>query len=260
MESIVKVRVDDYCGSIILNRPQRRNALTRGLIADLQQAFKDLHQERKVRAVILTGSGNSFCAGLDLHELHETAEGEEPEKQWHHDAVAYRDLIQIMLHFPKPIIAAVNGPVLGAGAGVMLAADVVVAADSAEFAIPAPRRGVVAGMVAPLLAFRIGAGPTANIMLTSRAVDSEEALRLGLFHELVHVDMTWVRAQQLAADTARASHEAVSLTKRMINETIGENLMTLLTTGAAVTATSKTTEAAREGIRAFVEKRDPQWP
>ncbi len=260
MKPILKVRVDGHSGSIILNRPHRRNALSRGLIADIRQAFSDLHQERKVRAVILTGSGTAFCAGLDLHEMHETANSGRAEPQWHEDAVAYCELVKAMLQFPKPIICSVNGPAIGGGAGLMLASDIVVAAKSATMAIPGPRRGVVAGMVAPLLVFRIGGGQAANILLTSKTIDSHEGARLGVFHEIVEDDLTWVRAQEVATVVASGAHEATALTKRMINETIGEPLSTMLSTGAAVTATSKTTEAAQEGMRAFVEKRPPNWP
>ena len=78
--------------------------------------------------------------------------------QWHHDSVAYRDLIETMLRFPKPLIAAVGGPAMAGGAGLALACDLVLAAESASFGLPEPRRGLVAGMVAPLLAFRIGVG------------------------------------------------------------------------------------------------------
>src|SRR6185369_1129762 len=96
--------------TIILSRPDKRNALTRPMLEDLAQAFDDLHQERKVRAVILTGAGTAFCAGMDLAEMQATAQQPDALQMWHNDAVQYRELIDRMLQFPKPIIAAVNGP------------------------------------------------------------------------------------------------------------------------------------------------------
>ncbi len=262
-ESILKVRVDAPSGTIVLNRPNRRNALSRELIADIRQALMDLHQEKKVRAVILTGSAHVFCAGLDLHEIHATRTHRPEEEQlriWQEDALAYRDLLREMLEYPKPIISAVNGPAMGGGAGLVLASDLVVAARSAEFGVPGPQRGLVAGAVAALFAFRTGGGWAANVMLSSRTVGADEAHRIGVFHELVENDMTWVRAQQLATDASRGAFQAIAMTKRMINESAGEPLGTLLATGAAMTASSQTTEAAAEGIVAFVEKREPQWP
>jgi methylglutaconyl-CoA hydratase len=246
-------------GTIVLNRPDKRNALSRQMLTDLAQAFDDLHQERKVRAVILTGAGSAFCAGMDLGEMQQTSQQPDALAQWHNDAVQYRELIEKMLHFPKPIIAAVNGPVVAGGAGLMLASDVVIAAEEARFGLPEPRRGIVAGTVAPLLAFRIGASHAANLLLTSRMIAAAEAYRIGLIHEIVKSDLVWARGQEIAVEIAKSAPEAIQLTKRLLNETIGEHLGTLLSAGAADSATARTTEAAREGLAAFLEKREPKW-
>ncbi len=244
----------------MLNRPDKRNALSRQVLQDLAQAFSDLHQEKKVRAVILTGSGTSFCAGMDLHEIHATSRSDDPQPQWFADAQQYRKLLEQMLQFPKPIIASVNGPALGGGAGLLLASDIVIASKTATFGIPAPYRGVVAGMVAPLLNFRVGGGMAAHLLLTGKTIEADEAARLNIFQELVDDELVWARANDIAAEFANTSHEAVTLTKRVLYETIGENLPTLLAAGAAADATSKTTEAATEGVTAFIEKREPNWP
>jgi enoyl-CoA hydratase/carnithine racemase len=114
-------------------------------------------------------------------------------------------------------------------------------------------------MVAPLLAFRVGAGAAANLLLTARLADAQESLRLGLFHELTANDLLWARAHALAEECAQSAPESLQLTKRMLNETIGERLSTLLSAGAAASATARTTEAAEEGLAAFVEKREPKW-
>ena len=174
--------------------------------------------------------------------------------------VQYKELLEQMLLFPKPIIAAVNGPAVAGGAGLVLAADIVVAAPDAKFGLPEPRRGLVAGLVAPLLTFRIGAGPAANLLLTARLAEADEAYRLGIYHELTAHAMLWARAHQLAMECAKSAPESLQLTKRMLNETIGELLGTLLAAGAAASATARTTEAASEGLAAFLEKRNPKWP
>ena len=258
---MIKVRTDGHSGTIVMDRLDRRNALSRKMLGDLRQAFNDLHQEKKVRAVILTGTDACFCAGMDLHEMYATSLDElASQQQWHADAMAYRSLLEQMLRFPKPIISAINGPAIGGGAGLTCASDIVIAGNSATFGVPATKRGLVAGMVIPLITFRIGAGPTSNLMLSAKTIDSHECHRLNLFHEVVEDNKVWVRAHQIAGECANGSAEAISLTKRMLNEHIGEELMTMLSTGAAVTATSKTTEAAREGMAAFVQKRDPNWP
>ena len=255
----VTVKVNLPSGTIILNRPDKRNALSRQMIADLVQAFDDLHQERRVRAVILTGSGPAFCAGMDLAEMQETARQPDALNQWHDDAVIYRELIDKMLLFPKPIIAAVNGPAVAGGAGLVLASDIVIGTPGAKFGFPEPRRGIVAGMVSPLLAFRVGASHAANLLLTARTIEAAEAQRIGLYHEVVAGDLVWARGNEIAGEIAKSAPEALLLTKKLLNETIGEHLGTLLSAGAAASATSRTTDAAREGLAAFLEKREPKW-
>jgi len=246
-------------GTIILNRPDKRNALSRQMLTELAQALDDLHQERKVRAVILTGAGTVFCAGMDLGEMQQTSQQPDAFAQWHHDAVQYRELLDKLLHFPKPIIAAVNGPVLAGGAGLMLASDIVIAAEEAKFGLPEPRRGIVAGVVSPVLVFRIGASHAAHLLLTARTIEAAEAHRIGLYHEVVKSDVVWARAQEITNEIAKSAPEAIQLTKRLLNETIGEHLNTLLSAGAADSATARTTDAAREGLAAFLEKREPKW-
>src|SRR6185312_14349047 len=163
----------------------------------------------------------TFCAGLDLTEMRATKESENPHQQWYEDSVLYLDLLETMLRFPKPIIAAVNGPAVAGGAGLVLASDIVVAADNARFGFPEARRGIVAGLVVPLLVFRIGAGHAANLLLRANLIDAQEAFRLGAFHEIVAADQTWIRAVEIGKECAQSAHEAILLTKKLLNETIG---------------------------------------
>ncbi len=259
MDNFVKVRVHAPSGTIILQRPEKRNAMSRLMMLQIQQAFDDLHQERKVRAVILTGAGTAFCAGVDLAEIHATLRAEDALEQWYRDTIQLKQLFETMLQFPKPIIAAVNGPALGAGAGLVLASDIVLGTPDAQFGLPEPRRGLVAGIVSPLLTFRIGAGHAANLLLSAQLITAQEALQRGIYHQIVPFDHAWAAAHEQASQCAQSSPEAIQLTKRMLNETIGEHLGTLLSAGAAMAATAHTTEAAEEGLAAFLEKREPKW-
>jgi methylglutaconyl-CoA hydratase len=259
MTICLKLKKHAPSGTIILDRPDRRNALSRELLGQLQQAFDDFHQERSVRAVILTGAGAAFCAGMDLDEMRETAKAENAYELWREDAVLYRDTVEMMLRFPKPIIAAVNGPAMAGGAGLVLASDLVIATEGAKFGLPEPRRGLVAGMVAPLLTFRVGGSQAARLLLSAEPIDAQEAQRIGLYHEIVHADAVWARANEVSASIAKSAPEAMQMTKRLLNETIGEQLTVNLAAGAAMSAAARTTEAAQEGLTAFLEKREPKW-
>jgi enoyl-CoA hydratase/carnithine racemase len=255
------VKVTGGVGTIVLNRPQRRNALTRAMIAQLVDALGDLHLEKRVRSIVLTGAGTAFCAGMDVHEMHAAATLPDAEKSqdWGDTANAYRELVTKMLELPKPIIASVNGPAIAGGAGLVLASDIVVASTVAQFGLPEPRRGIVAGIVAPLLAFRAGGGTAARLLLSSAIYPAGEAHRLGIYHEIIDETRVWARCVELAEESAAGAPEAVQLTKRLLYETIGEQLATQLSVGAAMSATARTTEAAQEGLTAFVEKRKPTW-
>ena len=255
----ITVKKNVPSGTIVLNRPDKRNALTRQMLRDLSQAFTDLHGEKQVRTVILIGSGTVFCAGMDLNEMQQTAAEPNAQQQWYEDSEVYRALIEQMLQFPKPIIAAVNGPAFAGGAGLLLASDIVLATPEAKFALPEPKRGIVAGMVSPLLAFRAGGGTATHLLLRAQTLTAAEAHRLGLYHELVAEDLIWAHAHEIAKEIAESAPEAIQLTKRMIYENIGEQLLTQLAAGAAVSATARTTEAAVEGLAAFFEKRPPKW-
>jgi enoyl-CoA hydratase/carnithine racemase len=257
----VEVRVNDAVGTIVLSREGRRNALSRSVLAQLSQALGDLHLEKRVRAIVLTGSGTAFSAGMDVHEMHSITvlPAAEQQTHWGEAADEYRELVVQMIELPKPIIASVNGPAVAGGAGLVLASDIVVASEAALFGLPDARRGLVAGVVGPLLAFRVGAGTAARLMLTSSLYPAEEAYRLGIYHEMIDNDRLWARSVAIGQECAAGAPEAIGLAKRLLFETVGEQLATQLSVGAAISATSQTTEAAREGIAAFVEKREPEW-
>lgn len=230
------------------------------MISDLAQAFDDLRQERKVRCIVLTGAGPHFCSGVDLVEWQESTTSPDALQQHHDDAQSMRQLLEAMLQLPKPIIAAVDGAAVGIGLGLILACDLIVASHRATFSLPAPKLGLVSGLVAPLLVFRHGAALAARFTLGAAELDAAECHRLGLVHHLVQADQIWVRATNWAENIANSSAESLQLSKKLINEMIGEPLSTNLSSGAAATATALTTEAAGEGLKAFREKRAPKFP
>ena len=255
----IQLRKDAPSGSIIINRPNRRNALSREIIDSIRQALEDFYQERNVRAIILTGAGNTFCSGTDLEELRDSTLESNAMEIWQEDASRLQDLIEYMLRYPKPIIAAINGWAIGSGVALMLAADVVIASESAQLQMPESKLGLNAGLTAPLLAFRAGTALAADLLITGRALSAVRGLETGLFHELVNDDLVWARAQELAIDCAQGAAHSHLLSKQMLNETVGEQLFMQLSIGSANMASARTTEAAIEGINAFLEKRRPEW-
>lgn len=258
----VEVKIVDRIATLILDRPQVYNALSSGLIEDLVQAFSDVHQEMRVEAVVLTGKGDHFCSGVDLKGFAEIAEMEPIDAQaaWYEAWRELTELCETMLRFPKPIVAAIDGSAIGAGLALALCCDLMIMTDRASLAANAAERGLIGGLTAPLLAFRSNSSIASRMLLTGEPLESREAYRLGLCCDVVTPDQIWVAGNEWAKRCSSAPHESVRATKRVLNESVGEALLTQLASGAATGATVCSTESAAEGIRAFLEKRSPSWP
>lgn len=260
--NLVDVKVHAPTATILMDRKDQGNVLDERLIDDLSQALFDLHQEKKVRAVVLSGTGEDFCRGIDLQELHRHTLADEREAMqlWIQQWQRLGELIEQLLRFPKPVIAAVDGAAWGGGLALVLACDLVIASHGASFAVPAVRRGMIGGLVAPLLAFRLGTAVASRLLLTGQAINSRAAMRFGLVMRRTPSSKVWVAANELAQLCAQSPPIPLAATKRLLNETIGETLLTQLSVGAAAGATACSTETAAEGLRAFVEQREPKWP
>lgn len=227
---------------------------------ELSQAIDDLHQEKRVRCIVLTGAGAHFCNGLDVAELNETAKSQDALQRWHEDSQLLHSILQQILQSPKPIIAAVDGTVAGAGLALVLASDLVVASHRAKFSVPAPKLGLVSGLCIPLLNFRTGAGVSSRIVLGAAQLSADEGKDLGFVHHVVDPEQVWVRAKTWGDTVSEGAAEALQLTKRVLNEMVGEQLNSQLASGAAASATALTTEAARVGLEAFAAKESPEFP
>ncbi|TWU42796.1 enoyl-CoA hydratase/isomerase family protein [Novipirellula artificiosorum] len=257
----VDVKIHGPVATVMMNRADRHNALSPRLMEELQTAFGDIHQEGRVRAVVLAAAGEHFCAGIDLAILDEIARmpPQEALQEFIHAWRHYADLLEQILRFPKPVIAAVDGAAIGAGLGLALTADLMVVSQRATLSAAAVRRGLVDGATTALIAFRSGAATAAKMMLTGESMGAEEAYRRGLCEPPVAAEQIWVAASDLAKVCCKAPREAVQATKRALNEQIGETLMTQIAAGIADSAAVCSTDAAKEGVAAFLEKRDPDW-
>ena len=255
----VQIRKDPPSGTILINRPDKRNALSREIVTMLDQAFQDFHQERNVRGIILTGVGETFCSGTDLVQLQETSEDKNAMQKWHDDVNSFRSLVELMLRYPKPIVCAANGPIVGSGLTLLLASDLVVASDKATISLPESLRGLSPGLTMPLLSHRLGVGPASRLLFGGETFDAAMAKELGLFHEIVSEDFVWAKSQEVVSRVAETARESHQMTKQFLTETMGEQLFMQLSIAAANMAAARTTPAAKEGIAAFLEKREPDW-
>ncbi|WP_146520920.1 enoyl-CoA hydratase/isomerase family protein [Stieleria varia] len=258
----VRVKVHENVATVVLDRPESHNALNPQLVADLKQAFSDVHQEKRVGAVVLSAAGDHFCSGVDLKVFSEISQlpGHEAMAQWHTIWKELTELLEQMLRFPKPIVAAVDGKAIGAGLSLVLACDLFVMSDRATLSSNAVQRGLVGGATAALMSFRFGGAIAARMMLSDAEMSAAQADAMGLTSEVVDSSQVWVAANRWAQRCGQAPREALQATKRVLNESVGEALLTQLSAVAADSAAACTTDAANEGIRAFVEGRSANWP
>ncbi len=251
--------VNDGIARITLDRAEKRNALSRSFVEQISDAVGKVATDSTVRLLVLSAEGPVFCAGMDLGEMHQRADHPDAAELWHRDAQVYRDLLWRLFTLPQPSLAVVGGPALAGGLGLVLACDVVLAAESAFFSLPEPRRGISAAVVASLLNYRVGAGAATYLLLSGRRVSAAEALRSGLCHEVVPDDELADRERELLTSILSGAPSALAKTKAHLIACAGATLLDELDEGQRVSAEVRQTREAREGLAAFLEKRKPAW-
>lgn len=242
---------------LTLNRPERRNALSRALIAALSDTLDQIATEPGIRAVVLAAAGPVFCAGMDLKEATEPDDTPEAQKQAVDDTQAIAHLIDQVHRFPRPVVAALHGDAYGGGAGLALACDLVVMADSARLGYPEVRRGLVAAIVVHDLVRQVGDRRARELLLTGEPVSADIAGRWTLVNRVVPADRCQDEAVALAHTLIEGGPFALATTKRLLDE--AANRPENLRGASAVTAAVRDSDEAREGMRAFFEKRPPRW-
>lgn len=240
---------------ITLNRADKRNALSRALIADLSAAFRRAAEDESARCVILTGEGSAFCAGMDLEELQSTI-GAAEEIVWK-DAQKLAELYEFIHALPKPTIAAVNGHAIAGGAGLVTICDLAVAVPTAKFGYPEVRRGLVAAMVMPHLLRHVGERIANYLLLTGDLIDAETAAQHGLINHVVPSDNLMDSALAWAQSIAEGGPKALATTKSLLRRCSHQALT--LEEFARASAEPRLGEECRLGLEAFFKKLPAPW-
>ena len=256
---LVRLTTQDDVARLVLSRPQKRNALTRAMLEEVHSAVQTVAVDPSLRLLVLAAEGPVFCAGMDLVEMQDRAANLDATHLWRGDARVYRDVVAALVQLPIPTLAIVQGPVVAGGVGLVLACDIVLAAETATFALPEPQRGITAAVVAPLVTHRAGAGAATYLLLSGRTLSADDGLRLGLCHELSPPDALNERSDDLCRSILTGARSALALTKELLLDTAGRQLLADLEAGMQVSAIARETDDAREGLAAFLEKRPPAW-
>jgi len=253
------IRVESANGvqTITLNRPEKRNALSPELIDELTHALKET-ADCDCGVVILTGAGSAFCAGLDMEHL-ATMKAHTVEEH-RRDSENMAHVLRTLYEFPKPIIAAVNGPAIAGGMSLATLCDFTYAVPDARFGYTEVRVGFVPAIVASFLDRQIGEKRTRELLLSGRILKADEACRLGLVTRIVQPDDLMAEAHALAQSLLQNSPQAMRAVKELLTGHSSSQLDEEIEDAITANALQRSTQDFREGVRAFLEHRRPVWP
>ncbi len=256
-ESVVGYDVRDHVAWLTIDRPESRNALTPGVLTGLHAGFASAAADASVRAIIVTGAGDaSFCSGADLKMMAAPASTEPGAVQ---PRASYADLLRAMKACVLPTIARVNGHCMAGGMGLLAACDLAVAVDSARFGLPEVKVGLFAFQVLSVLRPVLGARTLAEMTLTGEPLDARTAAHAGLINYAVPAAEFDAKVAWLAARIVDKSPTAQRHGKRAMHAIDGMAWGTALPYLEGELAKLIDTGDAREGRRAFAEKRAPKW-
>jgi methylglutaconyl-CoA hydratase len=242
--SALRIERDGAVLRIALARPERRNAFDAALIAELAEAFVDVG---RARAVVLSGDGPSFSAGADVDWMRSSVDLSYEANVA--DANALRAMLEAIDGCPAPVVARVQGHALGGGAGLVAAADIAVASTDAVFAFSEVKLGIIPAVISPFALAKIGPGQARRWFVTGERFDAETALRIGLVHE-VATDLD-VTVDRVVGELLSAGPLAARWAKRLVRE-LPDGPET-----ARWIAERRTSDEGQEGLRAFLERREP---
>src|ERR1700716_3026848 len=245
---------------LTLNRPQVRNSLSEGLIAELHAALKDIHDDKSVRAVVIAANGPAFSAGHDMKEL--TARRVDADLGRAYFAqimTACSTMMQAIVQLPKPVVAAVQGVATAAGCQLVASCDLAVASQAATFATPGVDIGLFCSTPMVALSRNVPRKPAMEMLLTGEPVSATTARDIGLVNRVVAAGAERDAAIELAERVALKSAYTVKLGKAAFYRQAEMSLADAYRYGAGVRTENMMARDAEEGIGAFIEKREPKW-
>jgi methylglutaconyl-CoA hydratase len=245
--SALRIERDGELLRIALARPEVRNAFDAALIQELAEAFVDVG---RARAVVVSGDGPSFCAGADVDWMRASVDLDYDANLA--DAMALRRMLEAVDSCPAPVVARVHGHALGGGAGLVACADIAVAAEDALFGFSEVKLGIVPAVISPFVLAKVGRSAARRYFVTGERFDAATALRIGLVHEVAsELDAA---LERLLAELLTAGPRASRAAKRLVLDAPLDGHET-----ASRIAERRASDEGQEGLRAFLERRRPNW-
>lgn len=248
----------DGNATVALNRPDVHNALDPEMGAQLITTLKALEANAKVRAVVIMGQGDSFCAGADIDHMRKSAKFS--KKQNYEAALAHAQIYHTVYSLKKPTIARVHGAVRGGGVGIVAACDIAIGSRDATFRLTEVRLGIAPVMISPYVVAAIGERQSRRYFLTGEIFDAAEAFRLGMLHDIVETDELNARIGNVLAELYCGGPRAIVSAKHQIAKVAHADInLAVVEQSAHTIAEIRATPEAQEGLGAFLEKRRAAW-
>ena len=258
MFTTLEIELQGPVATIWMNRPDLHNAFDENLIAELTAACIALDQDKDVRVVVLAGRGKSFSAGADLNWMRRAANNGIDDNL--NDARALAKMLRVLAEMKKPTIARVQGAALGGGTGLTAACDIAVASTRAVFATSEVKFGIIPSAISPYVVRAIGARQAYRYFQSAERIDAARAREIGLVHEAVEPEHLDAKVQEIVSALIQGGPLAQAAAKDLIravdNQPINDNVVE---DTAHRIAHLRATAEAREGISAFLDKRQPNW-
>ncbi len=253
---MILVEKRESMGLLTLNRPEALNFLDPIMAGDIESALTDFEKDEETRVIVITGAGRAFSAGGDIkfmrddHSIYEIMMRMEVVTRF----------IQIMIDLPKPIIASVNGPAIGAGCNMALSADYILCSEKASFAQTFSRIGLIPDFGGLYhLPRRVGITRAKELVFSGRTLDAQEAERIGLVNRVVPDEKLREETLRLGEEMGKGPTLALGIAKRILNQSYESNFETILKAENSNQTLLRKTHDHVEGVRAFFEKRKPQF-
>jgi methylglutaconyl-CoA hydratase len=256
MYSTLLLDISGNLATITLNRPEKRNAISTQMMAELQTALDEIERSH-VRVAIFTGAGKAFCAGMDLEMLAAIAKQSPAEN--HEDSRRIARLFRRIWSFPRPLIAAVNGAAYAGGCGLATLCDFTLAVPEAKFGYTEVKIGFLPAIVSVFLTRQIGEKRCRDLLLTGRIIEPAEAKEFGLVSEVVPAERLMERSHELADLLIAASPSSLARSKRLLISSAAASVDHDLERAILENARIRVTPDFQEGVASFLEKRKPVW-
>jgi len=243
--------------TISLNRPEVHNAFNSTMLTELVDILDWIINSEEVRVVIFTGEGKSFSAGADLNWMKKMVDYTYEENL--KDSEMISKVFYKIYTCPKPVIAAINGAAIGGGMGFVGASDIVIASEKAKFSLSEVRIGVVPACISPYLFKKVGEGALKELFISGQRFDHEKALKINLINYVVEHEKLLDFALEKAKELLVCGPKAIAMCKKLFLNVPEMDLLTAYDHTADVIAKMRISEEAQEGMKAFLEKRKPDW-